>query len=132
FLATDDRAEIRLDIHNTDGPAGAYALSVKAGGDARLDFGAPPQSVDLDAGGRTTLTLPLTAQATGDATILVSLVHEDGAAIERTLFLTVRPPAMPVTSRRVVSLAANGGALRIDGGLLADSILDGASVAVGV
>ncbi len=132
FLATGDRAEIRLDIHNTDGPEGSYALAVKAGGDARLDFGTPPQSIDLAADARTTVTLPLTAETTGDATILVSLVHEDGTTVERTLFLTVRPPAMPVTSQRVVSLGANGGSLRIDGGLLADSILDGASVAVGV
>lgn len=132
FLATGDRAEIRLDIHNTDGPEGSYALAVKTGGDARLDFGTPPQSIDLAADARTTVTLPLTAETTGDATILVSLVHEDGTTVERTLFLTVRPPAMPVTSQRVVSLGANGGSLRIDGGLLADSILDGASVAVGV
>ena len=132
FLATGDRAQIRLDIHNTDGPAGAYALAVKAGGDAQLDFGTPPQSIDLAADARTTVTLPLTARATGDATILVSLVHEDGTTVERSLFLTVRPPAMPVTSQRVVGLAANGGSLRVDGGLLADSILDGASVAVGV
>src|SRR5690606_12271700 len=111
FLATGDRARIRLDIHNTDGPAGAYALAVKAGGDAQLDFGTPPQSVDLAADARTTVTLPLTARATGDATILVSLVHEDGTAVERSLFLTVRPPAMPVTSQRVVGLAANGGSL---------------------
>src|SRR5690606_13544165 len=58
FLATGDRAEIRLDIHNTDGPEGSYALAVKAGGDARLDFGTPPQSIDLAADARTTVTLP--------------------------------------------------------------------------
>jgi uncharacterized protein YfaS (alpha-2-macroglobulin family) len=39
---------------------------------------------------------------------------------------------MPVTTKRVISLSANGGTLRIDGELLADSLLDGASVTVGV
>ena len=76
--------------------------------------------------------MPVTATATGDATVTVQLTHEGGTAVERTLYLPVRQPAMPLTTRRVVSLAANGGSLRIDGGLLADSLLDGASVAVGV
>ena len=132
FLATGDRAEIRLDIHNTDGPAGDYALSIDTAGTAGLDFGAAPQSVALDTNGRATVTLPVTAGATGDATVTISLAHADGVTVERTLYLPVRQPAMPVTSRRVVSLDANGGSLRIDGGLLADSLLDGASVAVGV
>ncbi len=132
FLATGDEATIRLDIHNTDGPAGDYTLSIDKNGTAGLDFGGAPQSVSLDAGQRTAITLPVTAGATGDATMTVSLVHADGATVERTLYLPVRQPAMPLTSRRIVSLAADGGSIRIDGGLLADSLLDGASVAVGV
>jgi uncharacterized protein YfaS (alpha-2-macroglobulin family) len=132
FLAVGDRAEIRLDIHNTDGPAGDYALSVEKDGAAGLDFGDAPQSVALEAGQRRVVTLPVSATATGDATVTVALAHPEGARIERTLYLPVRQPAMPVTSRRIVSLAANGGSIRIDGGLLADSLLDGASVAIGV
>ena len=34
FLAVDDRAEIRLDIHNTDGPAGDYGLAIDTAGTA--------------------------------------------------------------------------------------------------
>ncbi|RIK89023.1 MAG: hypothetical protein DCC69_00370 [Hyphomicrobiales bacterium] len=132
FLALGDRAEIRLDIHNADGPAGDYALAIDTAGNAGLDFAAAPQSVALAADGRATVSLPVTATATGDAAVTVSLTHEDGTAVARTLHLPVRQPAMPVTSQRIVSLAANGGSLRIDGGLIADSILDGTSVAVGV
>lgn len=132
FLALGDHAEIRLDIHNTDGPAGDYALVLDTAGTAGLDFAAAPQVVALAAGGRATLSLPVAASATGDATVSVSLTHDDGTAIRRTLYLPVRQPAMPLTSRRVVNLAADGGSIRIDGGLLASSILDGASVAVGV
>ena len=132
FLAVGDEATLRLDIHNADGPAGDYTLSLEKTGEAGLDFGDATRTVSLDAGQRTAVTLPVTASATGDATVAISLVHEDGTAIERTLYLPVRQPAMPLTTRRVVSLAADGGSLRIDGGLLADSLLDGASVAVGV
>lgn len=132
FLATGDRATVRLDIHNTDGPAGDYAVALETEGTARFDFGDTPQSVALGDNARATLMLPLTATATGDATVTVSLTHPDGLEVDRTLYLPVRPPAMPVTNRQVVSLAANGGSLRIDGELLADSLLDGASVSVGV
>jgi alpha-2-macroglobulin len=39
---------------------------------------------------------------------------------------------MPVTTQRIVSLAANGGSIRVDEGLLGDSLLDGAFVSLGV
>ncbi|MEO4000253.1 alpha-2-macroglobulin family protein [Mesorhizobium sp. CAU 1732] len=132
FLATGDRATIRLDIHNTDGPAGDYAVSIASQGKAGLDFGTAPQSVTLDTGARATLQLPVSATTTGDATVTVTLAHADGVSVERTLFLPVRPPAMPQTSQQIVSLAPNGGSIRVDRELLGASILDGASVAVGV
>ncbi|TKT80237.1 alpha-2-macroglobulin family protein [Aquamicrobium sp. LC103] len=132
FLAPGDQATIRLDIANTDGPAGDYALAIEAQGKAGVSFGRVPASVPLAAGGRATVTVPVAATSTGDATVTVSLAHPEGTRVERTLFLPVRPGAMPVTTRQVVSLAANGGSLRVDGELLAASLLDGASVSVGV
>jgi uncharacterized protein YfaS (alpha-2-macroglobulin family) len=48
------------------------------------------------------------------------------------LALPVRPVDLPVTSRHVVNLTANGGSVRVDGGLLSESLLDGAFVSVGV
>jgi uncharacterized protein YfaS (alpha-2-macroglobulin family) len=132
FLATGDRASIRLDVHNTDGPAGDYVLDVAVDGTAAFDLGGLPPSVRLDAGERTTVILPITATGTGSSTLTVSLAHADGVAVERTLYLPVRPPAMPLTNQQVVSLAPNGGSIRVDRELLAASLLDGASVTLGV
>lgn len=132
FLATDDRATIRLDVHNTDGPAGDYAIAINTEGDATFDFADAPQSVSLAQDGRATLLLPVTALTTGDAAITVSLSHPDGLEVGRTMYLPVRQPAMPIANRQTVSLAANGGSIRIDRELLAASLLDGASVTVGV
>ena len=131
FLATGDQATLRFDIHNTDGPPGDYAFTIAAAGNATFDFGAAPQNVGLAQDERTVVQVPVTALTTGDATVTVALEHGDGTRIERTLFLPVRQPAMPVTSRQVVSVPA-GGSLRIDEQLLASSLLDGASVAVGI
>ena len=133
FMATGDRAAIRLDIHNTDGPAGAYDLALATAGTARFDLADAPDTVTLGAGARQTVVVPVSAMATGEATITVSLSNDAlDSVIERTIHLPVRPPAMPVTSRQVVSLPANGGSIRVDRELLAASILDGASVTVGV
>ena len=49
FIAPGDHAEMRLDIANTDGPAGEYTLSVDAGG--KLSAGpASAQKITLAAG----------------------------------------------------------------------------------
>ncbi len=62
----------------------------------------------------------------------MTLSHASGLVVEQALSVPVRPGAMPVTTRNVVSLAANGGSLRVDRELLAASLLDGATVSVGV
>jgi uncharacterized protein YfaS (alpha-2-macroglobulin family) len=133
FLAPGDSAQLRLDIANTDGPAGDYALSVETNGKVQAGGGAPlPDKVPLASGKRETIFVPLTADETGDGTITVTLAHASGLTVEQALTLPVRPAAMPLTTRNVVSLAANGGSLRVDRELLAASLLDGATVSVGV
>jgi uncharacterized protein YfaS (alpha-2-macroglobulin family) len=131
FMAPGDTALMRLDIANTDGPAGDYALSVETGG--KVSAGQiSAQKVTLAAGGRTTVTVPLTAKSIGEADVHVKLSHAGGLTIAQDLTFPVRLGEMPVTTRRVISLAANGGSLKIDRELLAASLLDGASVSIGV
>ena len=86
----------------------------------------------MEPGKRSTVTIPLIADTPGDATVNVKLTHANGLTVEQALALPVRPAAMPVTTRTVVSLKGNGGAITVDRELLAASLLDGASVSVGV
>nr|WP_245428728.1 alpha-2-macroglobulin family protein [Phyllobacterium phragmitis] len=132
FLAPGDRSQLRLDIANTDGPAGDYMLGLDTKGPVAVDRANTPQSVQLAAGGRTSLIVPLTANAPGDGRLSVRLTHADGVSIEQALNLPVRPSVLPVTTRREATLAANGGSITIDRELLAASLLQGASVGVGV
>ncbi len=131
FMAPGDRATLHLDIANTDGPAGEYALSVEGSGGVEIGSGLPA-AVTLAPGQRTAVSVPLLAGEAGDADVRVSLVHSAGLAVAQDLSLPIRPAAMPVTTRTVVSLAPGGGSLKVDGGLLAASLLDGATVSVGV
>jgi uncharacterized protein YfaS (alpha-2-macroglobulin family) len=130
FMAPGDNASLRLDIANTDGPAGEYALSVLT--DGGVSTGAGEQTITLASGERRSVSVPITAESTGRSAITVQLAHADGTEIEHVLSLPVRPSAMPVTTRRIVSLAADGGSITIDDELLGDSLLDGATVSIGV
>ncbi|APH73049.1 alpha-2-macroglobulin family protein [Aquibium oceanicum] len=132
FMAPSDQARLLLEIANTDGPAGDYQLAVSTGGALLPTEGGVPETVSLPAGGKTELSIPLTADTPGIGEITIALTHASGLTVNRTQTLPVRPGVMPVTTRQTVTLAANGGSLRIDGELLASSIPQGASVAVNV
>lgn len=131
FLAPGDRAELRLDIANTDGPAGDYQLQVTTNGPATVEQTGPSQTVPLDAGGKSAVTLPLTGQYPGNGLVTVTLSNAAGLSLEQALHVPVRPAALPITQRQVVSIAA-GSSLTVDDQLLADSLLQGASVSVNV
>src|SRR5690606_32803408 len=105
FLAVGDQATIRLDIHNTDGETGEYALDIRSEGSAGLEFGDTPRAVMLTENGREALQAPITALSSGESKITITLSRGD-ISVERSLHLPVRQPAMPVTSQRIVSLGA--------------------------
>lgn len=132
FLAPGDRSQLLVELTNTDGPAGVYELEVFTAA-GRVSPGVDTRrSIELLAGGRASLALPLEGLSTGADSVTLALSGPDDLALDRLEQIDVRPAAMPVTTKRVISLAANGGTLRIDGELLADSLLDGASVTVGL
>ncbi len=132
FLAPGDAAVMRLDIANTDAPDGDYSFSVETTGDLSTGSAALTDKVTLTAGKRQSLTVPLIAQTAGDASLTIKLAREGGPSVEQTLYLPVRPATLPVTNRMVVDLGPNTSSLRIDRELLADSVLPGAYVSVGV
>ena len=129
FLAPGDKAELRLDIANTDGPAGDYTLSLES---EALSTGSYPEKLTLDSGKRQTLTVPISADETGQAGLTIRLASADGVSVTQQKWIPVRPAVLPVTTRTAVNLAGNGGSLKVDRELLAASLLDGAFVSVGV
>ncbi|MDP9631611.1 UNVERIFIED_ORG: uncharacterized protein YfaS (alpha-2-macroglobulin family) [Ensifer adhaerens] len=131
FLAPGDRAELRLDIANTDAPAGDYQVQLTTNGPVTVEQAGPSETVRLEQGGKSVLTLPLVGQHTGDGLVTVQLTGASGLSLEQALNIPVRPATLPVTQRQVVNLAA-GSSLTIDGQLLADSVLQGASVSLSV
>ncbi|MCV3735948.1 alpha-2-macroglobulin family protein [Rhizobium sp. TRM96647] len=131
FLAPGDRASLRLDIANTDAPAGDYRLTVTHNAAVMVEQTGAEQTVRLEAGGKADLTLPLIGGEVGAGAVTVALSDGAGQNWEQSLDIPVRPATLPVTTRRVLELAA-GGSLTIDDQLLADSLLGSASAALNV
>lgn len=130
FLAPGDDSNLRLDIANTDGPAGTYDLTVETSDAVAVGQNAI-KPVELAAGAKTSVTLPLVGIEPGDGTVSIKLANSAGLSVDQVLNIPVRPAAMPVTERRLVDLKPGAG-VTIDGNLLADSVLQGASVSVNV
>jgi alpha-2-macroglobulin len=129
-MAQGDSAQMQLDFANTDGPAGEYQLKVETIGG--LAANEPPATVTLGQGARETVMIPLSAKQIGQASVTVTLAHASGLSLATTRIIPVRADTLPVTTRIEVPLAANGGSVKIDRELLSASILDGASVSIGV
>ncbi|MFC5586463.1 alpha-2-macroglobulin family protein [Nitratireductor kimnyeongensis] len=133
FLAPGDEARLLLEIANTDGPAGDYRIAVSGEGPVDVDLRSLSDTVTLEAGGKATLSVPISAtNQTGEGALTVALAHESGLAVEKSVPLPVRPGVMPVATRSVVTLAANGGSVTLDGALLEDSFAENASVSLNI
>jgi uncharacterized protein YfaS (alpha-2-macroglobulin family) len=131
FLAPGDRADLRLDIANTDAPAGDYTVEITHNASVMVEQTAARQTLRLEPGGKSALTLPLIGGEAGDGIVTVTLTGGSGLSFEQALNVPVRPAAMPITTRRAIEIAANG-SLTIDDQLIADSQLAGASVSLSV
>ncbi|MET3856939.1 alpha-2-macroglobulin family protein [Rhizobium sp. OAE497] len=131
FLAPGDKAELRLDIANTDAPAGDFKIAVTGNDAVGVDAASASKTIHLDAGGKSDLTLAVVGKQPGQGTVSINLSDASGLSLDQTADVPVRPAALPVTERRVIALKP-GASLTIDKELLADSVLPGASVSVNV
>ena len=129
FLALDDRARVRLDIANMDGPAGEYALEVAADGGLKVDT--PALALVLEKGARKALDIPLTAADIGLGHVTVTLRKGHELSLSQTLTIPVRASQPPVMRKRALKLAA-GGSIRLDGDLLAGLIPASAQLTLNV
>ena len=131
FLAPGDRAEMRLDIANTDAPDGEYSFAVETGDNLLVDSPDLPDKLQLAGGGRQSIVVPLVAGNAGQSSVTVRLAREGGPAVEHVLAVPVRPAQPPATTRLVVDLGP-GNSVRVDREMLAASLIEGATVSVGV
>lgn len=131
FLAPGDKAELRLDIANTDGPAGDMNLKVTSSSAVVIDAAEAEQTFSVKPGGKFDLTLPLSGIHPGDGAISIELTSADGLSLQQSVSVPVRPAALPVTTRHPLTIQPNA-SLKVDGELLAESMLQGSAVSISV
>lgn len=129
-LAPGDQISTVLEIANTDGPAGNYALSVVSS--EELSVGSLPATIELAKGERRVLSLPMRAMQPGVADLSITVSNGTDLLVTKQQIVSVRPSTLPVNNRIEVPLAANGGSLTIDGEILGGSIPEGSTVSLNI
>jgi uncharacterized protein YfaS (alpha-2-macroglobulin family) len=132
FLSPGDDTQLRIDFANTDGPSGDYVLDIFADGAVAVENTVEPRIIQLTRGGRHSEIFQLHGETAGDGSIAISLTHAEGLKVSRRLQISVRPAALPVMTRKVISLTANGGVLTAGADLLAGVHSNSAQVSIGV
>ena len=130
FLLHGDRGTMHLDLNNVAGRAGDYRLEVRGEG-VDVVGNAPPRTLKLNAKQRSSTTVPLSAPAAGNATVMVRVSGPGGFVLERSYALPVRP-ATQILARRTVKPLAKGESLTLSNDLFADLVQGSASVALSV
>ena len=106
FLTLGDNAGMDLALHNVEGPAGSYSVSVlESDGAGAQSFGPPAHQIALAAGERKSDHVSLKPTDVGTKTYAVSVTGPGDIKVSRTLTFNVVPPAGDIKRTTVSSLA---------------------------
>lgn len=135
FLSLGDQSRFHVAIDNVEGPAGSYTIDLDVRGPVVVAADATRKTLQLAAGGKTSLTIPVTAAGLGLATFDVRITGPslDGKPIETFQTLSVRVnPSTSTIARRVVRPIEANGRLTLSGDLTADLVPGSGAVSVSV
>jgi len=119
FLRLDDTSRLLVEINNLDGVPGTYDVTLDTGTGLSADV--TGTTVDLEAGGRTSLSLSLTGETIGDHELSVTVTDPNGKAQVKSLTLGVRAASAPVTTSTLIPIGV-GDAITLDDRLFADMV----------
>ena len=130
FLAPGDEARVTIELANLDAPAGEYTPALSVEGPARI-AGTPPGIGSLARGERWSFPFTLAAGAPGEVVLKFRASGPEGARLERTWTLAVRPAQAWRQTRRAVTLEP-GDRVSLSEDLIADLHASDARVSVSV
>jgi uncharacterized protein YfaS (alpha-2-macroglobulin family) len=120
-MAPGDRSTVTLDLTNFTGRAGGFRVRVDGIGPASVGEGT--RSATLASAGKTTLNFPLVATEGYSVARVRVRVDGNGASVDRSYDLPVRP-AWPSVVRARTQVLGTGGAASMDAGF-ADGLMPG-------
>lgn len=116
FLAPGDDSRLSLSLHNVEGQAGDYQVTVEGRDAVTVEGG--QMTVPLAAGERKLLTLPLRGNEAGIGQLHVAVRGPDEAVVTQDRAITVRPP-QPAETRFVLRELGPKATVRLDASDLA-------------
>ena len=125
FLTLGDEARLTIDLHNVEGPAALYQLTVER---SISDVDNAPKervadkTLDLKADARSIERIALKPKDVGLIAYDVRVAGPSGIDVKRRITLDVKPPAGDIKRTTVARIAAKGGSLTLSKDLIADLI----------
>jgi hypothetical protein len=132
FMTLGDEARLELDVHNIEGPAGAYTVAVEQTSAAGAKATVTGRELKLAANERKFERFRVKPQEVGLFTYDVRIAGPNGIDVKRQLTFDVKPPAGDIRRTTVSQLAAKGGKLTLSGDLLQDLIPSRTRISVSV
>lgn len=131
FLTLGDEARVQVDVHNIDGAAGAYTVTLNGRDGAA--FTEVRRAIELKVGEKKAETIALKPSAIGALPLDVTVSGPGGVTVRRALAFDVKPPAGDIRRVTVSELKGGGGRLTLSRDLFHDLIpgTERASVHVG-
>lgn len=130
FLTMGDESRIQVDLHNVEGEAGEYQLSVLAESPAGTEQIIFNDAIALETGERKFTEVAMRGAHVGETHYDIRLTGSGGIDVARRIALDVKAPTPSVKRRTVQTLAANGGKLTVSADLFEDLIADHSTVTV--
>ncbi len=132
FLAIGDQSRFHLAINNVEGPAGPYVVDLDVRGPVLVAADATRRTLQLAAGAKSELTIPVTAAGLGRAEFDVRITGPGGIGTVQNLAVRVQPSANTIARRIVRPIPGNGGAITVSSDLMADLVPNSGQVSVSV
>jgi uncharacterized protein YfaS (alpha-2-macroglobulin family) len=122
FITLGDETRIDVAVHNVEGPASDYAVSVARAGADGTGSTVAERTLALKAGERKSERVAIKPEQVGLETYDVSVTGPDGISVKRRLTLDVKVPASDVKRTIVTALKAGTGTLTLSKDLVAGLI----------
>lgn len=132
FLAIGDQSRFHLQVDNVEGPAGAYTVDLDVKGPVLVAADATRRTMQLGAGAKMQMTIPVTAAGLGRAEFDLRVSGPNGIGTVQNLAVRVQPSAATIARRIVRAIPGNGGAITVSSDLLADLVPNSGQVSVTV
>lgn len=133
FLTLGDTARLSVDVHNIEGPAADYKVTVTfnpVGGLPEQTLG--EKTLALKPGEKKIDSLQLKPTDLGRLPLMITAVGPNGITVQRPMTFEVKPPSGDIRRTTTVQLAAKDGKLTLSQDLLQDLIPGSAKATVHV